>query len=67
VHLHDPLAAAVAYDPSLVQCEARSIDVDCGEAERGRTRLIGPGTVQVALGVDADRFLRLFEERLGLR
>jgi inosine-uridine nucleoside N-ribohydrolase len=65
--LHDPLAAAVAFDPSLVQCALRSIDVDCGEAERGRTRLIGAGTIQVALGVDAARFLDLFDARLGLR
>ncbi|HEU5433701.1 MAG TPA: nucleoside hydrolase, partial [Thermomicrobiales bacterium] len=67
VYLHDPLAAAVAFDPTLVRCELRAIDVDCGEAERGRTRLIGPGTIQVALGVDATRFLALFDERLGLR
>jgi inosine-uridine nucleoside N-ribohydrolase len=67
MYLHDPLAAAVAFDPTLVQCQLRAIDVDCGEAERGRTRLIGPGTMQVALGVDAERFLALFDERLGLR
>ncbi|HET7094632.1 MAG TPA: nucleoside hydrolase, partial [Thermomicrobiales bacterium] len=66
VYLHDPLAAAVAFDPTLVQCEWRAVDVDCGEAERGRTRLIGPGTVQVALGVAVERFLALFDERLGL-
>jgi inosine-uridine nucleoside N-ribohydrolase len=64
--LHDPLAAAVAFDPSLVQCEWRAIDVDCGEAERGRTRIVGQGTIQVATAVDAERFLALFQRRLGL-
>lgn len=74
--LHDPLAAAVALDPTLVttvdlalRAETRTAD-GCGV--RGRTvgdplGLVDAGMprVHVALDVDAERFLRRFTDRLA--
>ena len=73
--LHDPLAAAVALDPTLVSCfdvnmmvETRTGD---GYGFRGRTigdptRLRDPHkTAHVALGVDADRFVPQFRDRVA--
>ncbi|OZG58656.1 nucleoside hydrolase [Bifidobacterium tissieri] len=73
--LHDPLAAAVALDPTLVSCfdvnmmvETRTGD---GYGFRGRTigdptRLRTPRkTAHVALGVDADRFVSQFRDRVA--
>lgn len=75
--LHDPLAAAVALDPTLVttvdlamRAETRTAD---GHGVRGRTigdptGLVDPAVprTHVALGVDADRFLGLFADRLAM-
>jgi inosine-uridine nucleoside N-ribohydrolase len=66
-YLHDPLAIAVALDPSLVQVEAASVAVGTSEGERGVTRVVGPGSVKVARTVDADRFHDRFFATLGLR
>ncbi|QPK81567.1 nucleoside hydrolase [Schaalia sp. ZJ405] len=69
--LHDPLAVAVALDPSLVGTHAMNLRVDCDEPTRGRTigdpsRLNSPvKTAKVALTVDADRFLAEFMNRVG--
>ena len=73
--LHDPLAVAVALDPTLVSCfdvnmmvETRTGD---GYGFRGRTigdptRLRDPRkTAHVALGVDADRFVPQFRDRVA--
>lgn len=72
--LHDPLAAAVALDPSLVTCFDVNMTVETatgnGHGFRGRT--IGdptrlrrvPKTAHVALGVDAERFVAQFRNRL---
>ena len=56
--LHDPLAVAVAADPSIVEC----IDLNLRCEENGRTigdpeRLSAPATTRVAVGVDAPRFV----------
>jgi purine nucleosidase len=67
-HLHDPLAAAVALDPDLVQCRTATVDVELtGTLTRGMTvadwngrwgrepnALIG---VEVDPGVFFDRFV----------
>lgn len=70
--LHDPLAAAVALDPTLVTClglamRAETVTGDC-HGVRGRTvgdplGLVRPGIprVKVAVDVDAPRFLHRFE------
>jgi purine nucleosidase len=71
--LHDPLAVAVAEDPSLVSAEPMACDVECtGEITRGqlvadrrRTAQPRPATASVALEVDAPRFLDRFLAALG--
>lgn len=56
--LHDPLAVAVAADPSLVTC----LEMNLRCEEKGRTigdpeRLGEAATTRVAVGVDAPRFV----------
>jgi purine nucleosidase len=65
--LHDPLAVAVAADPTLVQFRELAIAVDVSEPDRGRTRIVGSGTVRVAATVDAQRALDEFRKTVGLR
>jgi purine nucleosidase len=71
--LHDPLAVATAIDPSLVEASDLWVTVDTGEGiAAGRTfadfwhipERWGEPNARVALDVDADRFLRLYCERL---
>lgn len=64
--LHDPLAVAVALDPTLVGCAKRSVTVGCASENRGETRAVRAGTVKVAEAVDADRFLASFSQTLEL-
>ena len=72
--LHDPLAMAVALDPSLVTFEPTCVEVECeGRLTRGMAladrreipshRKRAP-TCRVAVDVDAERVLRLVLERL---
>jgi inosine-uridine nucleoside N-ribohydrolase len=72
--MHDPLAMAVALDPSLVTLEPMSVEVECeGRLTRGLSladrraipahRKRAP-TCRVAVDVDAEGVLRLFLERL---
>jgi purine nucleosidase/pyrimidine-specific ribonucleoside hydrolase len=72
--LHDPLAMAVALDPSLVAFEPLHVEVECeGQLTRGLTladrrprpagRATAP-TCRVALDVDVERALRLVLEGL---
>jgi len=59
--LHDPLAVGVAFDPSLVKWEAVRLAI----GPDGETmRASGAPNCRVAKGVDSDRFLRLFLDRL---
>ncbi len=67
MYLHDPLAVAVALDPTLVAVELDEIQVATMGEEDGRTRPIGSGQVKVATDVDADRFVERFHEVLGVR
>jgi purine nucleosidase len=71
--LHDPLAMAVAIDPSLVETQGLFVTVDRGEGvTMGKTvadfwhipEPWGQPNADVALQVEADRFLALFSERL---
>lgn len=69
--LHDPLAAAVALDPTLVECLPINMKVETEGATRGRTigderRLNDPEkTMEVAVRVDVERFLAEFMSRIG--
>lgn len=69
--LHDPLAVAVAIDPTLVGALACNLRVDLLGEYRGRTirderRLADPDkSALVALTVDSDRFLGEFKARLA--
>lgn len=69
--LHDPLAVGVAVDPTLVTTLPINMQVDVEGPTRGRTigdntRLNDPNkTMQVAVQVDANRFLKEFMFRIG--
>lgn len=65
-HLHDPLSMIVAVDPSLVELEGATVVVDLDDEYLGRTRIDGPGTSQIALGVDVERALDEFRRTVGL-
>lgn len=65
-YLHDPLAVAVALDPSLVGCEDAAVVVETEQGREGAVRIAGPGSIKVALSVDEERFLALVRERLGV-
>lgn len=68
-NLHDPLAVAAALDPSLIDTFSCDIMVETEGAGRGRTigdpaRVTCPsGRTEVALAVDAERFVERFMER----
>jgi purine nucleosidase len=71
-HLHDPLAAAVALDPSLVQTRAATVDVELtGTLTRGMTiadwshRWGRESNAHVGVGVDPAAFFDRFIERVG--
>jgi len=74
-HLHDPLAVAVAIDPSLVQTVPLHVEVETekqaamGKTMADRQSPLGSQktspNLQVALTVDAARALRLFKQRLS--
>lgn len=68
-YMHDPLAAAVAIDPTVTSGGAFTVTVDREGAARGRTRAAASNSgtgVQVAQRVDAARFQRLLAGTLGL-
>lgn len=65
-YLHDPLAAAVALDPSFVTTRDVAVDVVTSGDERGRTMVREGGRVKVAENVDGERFLRHFCEATGI-
>jgi purine nucleosidase len=71
-HLHDPLAAAVALDPDLVQCRPAAIDVELtGTLTRGMTiadwsnRWGREPNALIGIDVDSSVFFNRFIERVG--
>jgi purine nucleosidase len=72
--MHDPLAVGVAVDPTLVHTVALPVQVEArGEWTTGMTvadrrplppHLKAPANLNVALGVEGERFLALFCARL---
>lgn len=61
MHLHDPLAVAVAIDPTLVEWKPLRLAVTTDGATR---RASGPANCRMATRVDRERFLRTFLGRL---
>jgi inosine-uridine nucleoside N-ribohydrolase len=71
-YLHDPLAMAVAIDPSLVKTESLYMMVETqGRFTTGlsladrrdrRDEVTNPPNVEVCLDVDTERFLKLFNQ-----
>jgi inosine-uridine nucleoside N-ribohydrolase len=59
--LHDPLAVAVALDPTLVDWEATRLEVESDGATR---RVAGAANCRVAVTVDRKRFVSTFLDRL---
>ncbi len=76
-YLHDPLAVAVAIDPSVVTVESLRVDVEvAGNVTRGLTvadrRVLQveyrlPPNVKVAMAVKSERAIKLLEDRLCRR
>lgn len=66
-YLHDPLAVAVAVDPSLVEGQPHTASVVTTGEQRGRTTITAerPGSM-VATTVDAERFVSTLAMALGL-
>jgi purine nucleosidase/pyrimidine-specific ribonucleoside hydrolase len=75
--LHDPLAIGVVIDPSFVTTSPMHVKIETeGELTEGmmvsdrrrlKPELKKPPNANVCVEVDADRFLRFFMERLGLK
>jgi purine nucleosidase len=71
-YLHDPLAVAVAADPTLVDAPEEQVMIETGGAySAGQTLVQRPGRdggarTNVAQTVDAERFNTYFTETLGL-
>jgi purine nucleosidase len=68
--LHDPLAVASVIDPSFVRTESLRVEIEYGSSQlAGATIARRPGeeggNVQVAVGVDAPRFVNFLLNRLG--
>jgi purine nucleosidase len=75
VNLHDPMAVAVAADPSLVTTKRYYVDVETiSDLTRGQTvtdrrdwlpdSYKHPPNVNVCTGIDGKRFLRMFMDRI---
>ncbi len=71
-HLHDPLAAAVALDPNLVEIRQTTVDVELnGTLTRGMTvtdwsgRWARKPNAWIAVQADPDGFFDRFIERVG--
>lgn len=66
-YLHDPLATAVAIDPSLACYATGQVTVTLDGEERGKTTLkAGQTGARITETVDVERFSRIFRERLDL-
>ena len=69
--MHDPVALAYALRPELLEVVPAVVEVDCAwDAGRGRTNVDfrgrgGEPNAKVAIGIDADAFIRLLVERIA--
>ena len=64
--MHDPLAVAVALDPTLVHVQEMAVSVTTSGDRRGQTVVSEGGRVKVAESVDASRFVRTFCGATGI-
>jgi purine nucleosidase len=65
--LHDPLAVASALQPDLISREEAAIAVETTNGDTlGQTRIVGPGRIEVAIAVDAERARHDFRQTVGL-
>jgi inosine-uridine nucleoside N-ribohydrolase len=66
VTLHDPLAVAVSFDPTLTKSQPRLVNVVTTGKARGFTLAFESDTsnAQVCIDVDSDRFLSMFMKRI---
>lgn len=64
--LHDPLAVAVAFDPTLVTTHPREVTIVTASEARGTTLAVDRPrpNAQVCFDVDAARFIELFMARI---
>lgn len=62
-YLHDPLAVGAAVDPSFVRSERVRVRVETGEPRGALVEAPDGSEVDVAVEVDADRFVSTFQER----
>jgi len=66
-YLHDPLALAIAVDPTLAGYATGQASVELDSDRRGQTTLNeGAGCAKVAKTVDVERFKAFFADRLKL-
>jgi len=66
-YLHDPLALAIAIDPTLAGYERGKVSVELGGEERGKTRIAAASAgPRVAESINVERFAAMFNERLDL-
>jgi purine nucleosidase len=66
-YLHDPLAVGAVIDPALVRKEKLSLSVEVKEGEfYGKSYEVpgGEENIEVCLGIDREKFLNLFLDRL---
>ncbi len=66
VILHDPLAVAVSFDPTLTKSQPRLVNVVTTGKARGFTLASESDTpnAQVCIDVDSDRFVSMFMKRI---
>lgn len=72
LHMHDPLCLGVAFQPDFITWEPSYVDVELngtltlGETVAFFNRPNAPApNVQASIGVDAERFVQLFLDRVG--
>ena len=64
--MHDPLAVAAVFQPELLQVAPGKVAVTCEAGSDGQTRFFpdNDARTQIAVGVDAEAFLKLLLERI---
>lgn len=65
-YLHDPLAVAVALEPSFVTVADHAVSVEINGERRGQTTIGEGGSVKVAEAVDSERFMHQFCSALDI-